>query len=227
MTRDPLIPNLWNIRQLYENKMFEIPVYQRPYSWDAENVTILLNDILNSFNERKTVKSYYTGNVIIRENDTKTDGNIKAYDIIDGTASPSLGVHGADMELLHAGPYEGARAHAAGLHGHVHLAADEPPAPQDGSRLPDRQHLRMGRRILHRLGHVMPAGDDPAILHDDSPHRDLTELRRDGGLGQGFFHESIHTLVYRITECPPVQGFCIQSCTKSAFDATIEAASIF
>ena len=84
MTRDPLIPNLWNIRQLYENKMFEIPVYQRPYSWDAENVTILLNDILNSFNERKTVKSYYTGNVIIRENDTKTDGNIKAYDIIDG-----------------------------------------------------------------------------------------------------------------------------------------------
>ena len=64
--------------------MFEIPVYQRPYSWDADNVSILLEDILTVFKERITVKSYYTGNVIIRENDTKTDGNIKSYDIIDG-----------------------------------------------------------------------------------------------------------------------------------------------
>ena len=32
MARDPLEPNLWNIRKLYENKMFKIPVYQRPYS---------------------------------------------------------------------------------------------------------------------------------------------------------------------------------------------------
>ena len=84
MPREPLVPNLWNIRKLYENKMFEIPVYQRPYSWDADNVSILLEDILSSFKERDTVKSYYTGNVIIRENDTKTDGNIKSYDIIDG-----------------------------------------------------------------------------------------------------------------------------------------------
>lgn len=84
MARDPLEPNLWNIRKLYENKLFEIPVYQRPYSWDADNVSILLEDILNAFKERDSVKSYYTGNVIIRENDTKTDGNIKAYDIIDG-----------------------------------------------------------------------------------------------------------------------------------------------
>ncbi|MBQ4377928.1 MAG: DUF262 domain-containing protein [Treponema sp.] len=84
MARDPLEPNLWNIRKLYENKFFEIPVYQRPYSWDADNVSILLEDILNAFKERDSVKSYYTGNVIIRENDTKTDGNIKAYDIIDG-----------------------------------------------------------------------------------------------------------------------------------------------
>lgn len=84
MARNPLEPNLWNLRKLYENKMFEIPVYQRPYSWDTENVTVLLDDIYSSFKERKTVKSYYTGNIIIRENDTKTDGNIKSYDIIDG-----------------------------------------------------------------------------------------------------------------------------------------------
>ena len=84
MPREPLIPNLWNIRKLYENKMFEIPVYQRPYSWDTNNVDILLKDILSAFNERDIVKSYYTGNVIIRENDTAIDGNIKPYDIIDG-----------------------------------------------------------------------------------------------------------------------------------------------
>ena len=64
--------------------MFEIPVYQRPYSWDTNNVDILLKDILSAFNERDIVKSYYTGNVIIRENDTAIDGNIKPYDIIDG-----------------------------------------------------------------------------------------------------------------------------------------------
>lgn len=83
MSRESLEPNLWNLRKLYENKMFEIPVYQRPYSWDSENVDILLDDIHKSFLSRDSVKSYYTGNVIIRENDTKTDGNIKSYDIIE------------------------------------------------------------------------------------------------------------------------------------------------
>ncbi len=84
MSRNPLEPNLWNLRLLYENKMFEIPVYQRPYSWDSDNVSVLLKDISEAFNQRKNIKSYYTGNVIIRENDTKVNGSIKSYDIIDG-----------------------------------------------------------------------------------------------------------------------------------------------
>ena len=84
MSRDALEPHLWNIRKLFDNKLFEIPVYQRPYSWDADNVSVLMNDILAAFKEKTTVKSYYTGNLIIRENDLDTDGSIRPYDIIDG-----------------------------------------------------------------------------------------------------------------------------------------------
>ncbi|WP_418410925.1 GmrSD restriction endonuclease domain-containing protein, partial [Alistipes putredinis] len=29
--------------------MYDVPVYQRPYSWDKEQVEVLLNDIIEAY----------------------------------------------------------------------------------------------------------------------------------------------------------------------------------
>lgn len=38
-------PHHWNLETLFKTNVFDIPVYQRPYSWDIEQVDTLLCDV--------------------------------------------------------------------------------------------------------------------------------------------------------------------------------------
>ena len=49
-----------------ENYEFIIPVYQRPYVWDDEEIKKLLGDILNTFtNTNSNNSNYFVGNTYV------------------------------------------------------------------------------------------------------------------------------------------------------------------
>lgn len=57
---------------------FEIPVYQRPYSWELEQAELLLQDLLD-FQAVKKDDGYFLGSIVL----IKDDQNVKA-EVIDG-----------------------------------------------------------------------------------------------------------------------------------------------
>lgn len=46
-------PSFKKLEAILENRMFIIPVYQRPYSWNREHVIDLLNDINEYYNSNE------------------------------------------------------------------------------------------------------------------------------------------------------------------------------
>jgi len=84
MNSDILEPDFWSLGQLFRYK-YIVPIYQRPYSWQKEEVKSLLIDIYDSYenylllddNNRKT-SGLYVGNIILHKKDNYV------FDIIDG-----------------------------------------------------------------------------------------------------------------------------------------------
>ena len=83
MAQKVLDPHMWNLETLFK-LIYEVPVYQRPYSWDKEQVEIILNDIAEAYASKDKEEGYYTGNIIVYDVDDKVNGIISKYDIIDG-----------------------------------------------------------------------------------------------------------------------------------------------
>ena len=83
MAGKALDPHLWNLENLFKF-MYDVPVYQRPYSWDKEQVDTLLEDIIEAYKSDSKNEGYYTGNIIVYDKDDKINGLITKYDIIDG-----------------------------------------------------------------------------------------------------------------------------------------------
>lgn len=66
-----------------ENYEFIIPVYQRPYVWDDEEIKKLLSDIFNTFtNVNSDKSSYFVGNTYVINSSKKHSE--KQYELIDG-----------------------------------------------------------------------------------------------------------------------------------------------
>jgi uncharacterized protein with ParB-like and HNH nuclease domain len=66
-----------------ENYEFIIPVYQRPYVWDDEEIKKLLGDILNTFtNTSSNSSNYFVGNTYVIKSSNKI--REKQYELIDG-----------------------------------------------------------------------------------------------------------------------------------------------
>lgn len=62
---------------LANNKLFyQIPDYQRPYSWDKENLSELVDDLTNSYMNNKD-EGYFCGSLVLVDNKER-------FDIIDG-----------------------------------------------------------------------------------------------------------------------------------------------
>lgn len=83
MAGKTLDPHLWNLENLFKF-MYDVPVYQRPYSWDKEQVEVLLDDIIEAYKSESKDEGYYTGNIIVYDKNDKINGLITKYDIIDG-----------------------------------------------------------------------------------------------------------------------------------------------
>lgn len=83
MSRKTLEPHMWNLENLFKS-IYHVPVYQRPYSWDKEQVEVLLNDIQEVYKSDDKEEGYYTGNIIIYDKNDRINGTILKYDIIDG-----------------------------------------------------------------------------------------------------------------------------------------------
>lgn len=82
MSNEILDPNYWDLEELFK-QIYNVPVYQRPYSWEKEQVNVLLEDLFSSYEEDKN-SGYYIGNIIIYDKSEKIDGIINKYEIIDG-----------------------------------------------------------------------------------------------------------------------------------------------
>ena len=83
MAQKKLDPHMWNLENLFKS-IYNVPVYQRPYSWDREQIQVLLEDIYDSYTGPDKEDGYYTGNLIIFDKNEKINGLISMYDIIDG-----------------------------------------------------------------------------------------------------------------------------------------------
>ena len=62
--------------------LFEIPIFQRGYAWEEENLRDLWDD-LRYLGERK----HYFGTILLKETDKKTRGGLRTFDhfeVIDG-----------------------------------------------------------------------------------------------------------------------------------------------
>jgi uncharacterized protein with ParB-like and HNH nuclease domain len=59
---------------------FNIPIYQRLYVWEEDQIKTLLEDIETAYNTQK--KNFFLGGVLVVENEQITDGLV--YDLIDG-----------------------------------------------------------------------------------------------------------------------------------------------
>ena len=69
-----------NIKKILvdDEKFYQIPDYQRPYSWDKDNLSDLIDDLTNAFSDNPT-ESYFCGSLVLVDN---TGDN--RLDIIDG-----------------------------------------------------------------------------------------------------------------------------------------------
>lgn len=71
-----------NLQQLFGNKVFKIPNYQRGYSWDLEQLTDLINDL-----ELISNKKHYTGTIVLKNTKkeiTAYGESYELYEIVDG-----------------------------------------------------------------------------------------------------------------------------------------------
>lgn len=86
MSRKPLDPNPWTIKELFDNQMYTVPVYQRPYSWEKEQVQVFLDDIKNTYllPQQEKEEGYFIGSIYIYDTEEKVSGRISKYEIIDG-----------------------------------------------------------------------------------------------------------------------------------------------
>ncbi|HIP33204.1 MAG TPA: DUF262 domain-containing protein [Bacteroidia bacterium] len=61
-----------------DEKFYQIPDYQRPYSWNKDNLSDLIDDLVTAYLENKD-ETYFCGSLVLVNNNIAN-----RYDIIDG-----------------------------------------------------------------------------------------------------------------------------------------------
>jgi len=61
-----------------DEKFYQIPDYQRPYSWDKDNLSDLIDDLVSAYLENKK-ETYFCGSLVLVNNESDS-----RFDIIDG-----------------------------------------------------------------------------------------------------------------------------------------------
>lgn len=68
------------LKHLLGDGSFLIPTYQRPYSWNENNIKILFEDIFNSYSNGESY--YFIGNIVLWKGSCSDDK--EGFEIIDG-----------------------------------------------------------------------------------------------------------------------------------------------
>ncbi|MGL4647681.1 MAG: DUF262 domain-containing protein [Mycoplasmoidaceae bacterium] len=76
-------PENRNLEDLFAKSFYEVPIYQRPYSWDKEEVKVLLDDLYEAYESTEIEDGYFVGNIIYY-NKNRNKYGFQIYDIIDG-----------------------------------------------------------------------------------------------------------------------------------------------
>ena len=87
MDNEQFKPYAWSLRGVIENNFYEIPIYQRPYSWESREVEMLLDDLFATYRKRTDDtpnNSLYVGQLFLRKKGKGVDGNKDKYEIVDG-----------------------------------------------------------------------------------------------------------------------------------------------
>lgn len=74
--------NTITLQELFEGKIFEIPDYQRGYSWESEHISDLLEDLDSIVNN-----NHYTGTLVIKKIDENVSSygyNYNKFELVDG-----------------------------------------------------------------------------------------------------------------------------------------------
>ena len=70
-------------------RFYQVPNYQRPYSWDADNLADLIDDLVTAYSEDKN-ENYFCGSLVLVKNEKDKDvmkekeDRFNVFDIIDG-----------------------------------------------------------------------------------------------------------------------------------------------
>ena len=104
----------------------------------------------------------------------------------------SLWIVGTKVESSNPRQRNRLRAHRARFQCDIEIAPFEPFISKDLTSDPDRQHLRVGGRILHLQYAIARLGQDFAVgRDDDSTNRNLTALASFSCRLKGSFHKLI------------------------------------
>lgn len=77
-------PNHWTLNDVF-SAIYEVPVYQRPYSWEKDQIDALLDDLFESYFTRVDEgDGLFTGTLFLHSTGSKINGLIEKYEIIDG-----------------------------------------------------------------------------------------------------------------------------------------------
>jgi uncharacterized protein with ParB-like and HNH nuclease domain len=75
---DIFVPESLSIKKVFDSEnYYQIPSYQRPYSWENEQIDELWDDLFSAYEEK--TPEYFLGSIIVAKND-----NSKYLEVIDG-----------------------------------------------------------------------------------------------------------------------------------------------
>ena len=69
-----------NIKTLFSNSKYSIPIYQRNYAWGEKEITQLIQDIVD-FAKKASISKYYIGSLVVYE---RFENNEVVFETIDG-----------------------------------------------------------------------------------------------------------------------------------------------
>ncbi|MFC3688588.1 DUF262 domain-containing protein [Aquipuribacter hungaricus] len=89
MTERPVQAELLSIGEVFQDASYQVPIYQRNYSWSEEEIGQLIDDIWSAARdagaEVDDAATYFLGNLVVAERpDGTTQTELRHFDVIDG-----------------------------------------------------------------------------------------------------------------------------------------------
>ncbi len=86
MSNKQFDPYPWSLKEVIENNFYEVPIYQRPYTWSSSEVDTLLNDLFAAYRSRdnQPQSCFFAGQLFLRKQGKGSDGVKDKYEVVDG-----------------------------------------------------------------------------------------------------------------------------------------------